>query len=76
MRRNEVRVDADVLREVREAARRRDEVERETERARAEAGAALAAAIRRAQRQGVTVTRIARELGVSRQRIYQLLERG
>lgn len=56
----------DVLREVKEAAKRREE----TERARAKAGADLAAAIRRAQKAGATVTPIGRELGVSHQRVY------
>jgi hypothetical protein len=68
--------EAAAIRELKRAAERRDQVERETERARARAGAELAAAIKRAQREGVTVTRIARELGVSRQRVHQLRERG
>jgi DNA-binding phage protein len=65
----------DVLRELREAAKRRAAVERETERARAKATAELVAAIRRAQASKVPTAQIARELGMSRQRVYKLLER-
>jgi DNA invertase Pin-like site-specific DNA recombinase len=64
-----------MLRELREAAKRRAKVERENERARARATADLVAAIRRAQKAGVPTAQIARELGMSRPRVYKLLER-
>jgi DNA invertase Pin-like site-specific DNA recombinase len=60
------------LRELRAAARRRREVENERD----EAIDRLVAAIRQAQAAGVPTTHIARELGISRQRVYKLLERG
>jgi predicted transcriptional regulator len=61
----------DALREVRAAAQRRIEAERAWNAALDD----LAASIRRAQEAGATVTDIARAVGVSRQRVYKLLER-
>lgn len=63
----------DVLAELRAAAKRRAELEREHERARSKATAELVAAIRRAQNAGIPTAQIAREIGISRQRVYALL---
>jgi DNA-binding phage protein len=61
----------DALREVREAAQLRKDAERAWNAALDN----LAASIRRAHDSGATITDIARAVGVSRQRIYKLLER-
>jgi uncharacterized protein involved in type VI secretion and phage assembly len=65
----------DPMGELRAAAERREAVERESERARAQATADLVSAIRRAQDAGTPMAQIAHELGISRQRVYKLLER-
>lgn len=61
--------EAEALRRVRAARHERDRAER----ARKEARSKLAACIRAAQAAGVPVTRIAREVEMSRQGVYDLL---
>jgi hypothetical protein len=61
----------EALSELREAVRRRAEVENERE----EALDRLAAAIRRAQAAGVPLKQIAHECGTTRQAIHKLLSR-
>jgi Homeodomain-like domain len=61
---------ATLLGRVREAAERVDELERPLEKARAE----LHAAIFAAYREGIPMARIAREAGLSRQWVHELIK--
>jgi DNA-binding phage protein len=59
----------DALRALRRAAKRRER----TERARREATAELQTRLREAKQAGVSIAQIAREAGLSRQGVYDLL---
>jgi len=61
--------DQEAIMGIRQAAKRRERADR----ARHEATDALREYVRRAQSDGVSVTRIAREAGLSRQGVYDLL---
>jgi DNA invertase Pin-like site-specific DNA recombinase len=62
---------SDPVQALRQAAKRRERIDR----ARREATAELRERIREAQAAGVSIAQIAREAGLSRQGVYDLLDR-